>query len=95
MTPRALRLWHWRKTLYYRSQEKAASIAADEWEQEHGKHSSHWRNKERNNQRNANFHLGAVQVLNDHPGCAGSTAEQDHETFPLPHSTRKRHVAAG
>jgi len=38
--------------------------------------------------RRADFHLSAVQVLNDHPDCvaAGTTAERDDEIFPRPHS---------
>lgn len=69
-TARELRVWHWRKVL-------AARRAASVYPRQAAAHN-----------RRGDWHLAAVQVLNDHPECeaAGTTAEQDHETYPIPHN---------
>lgn len=73
---RSLRLWHWREckrlrasAQRYREQE---SVYVN-----HKAERSHWRRQARNYDRIADFHIKAVQVLNDCPGCLGTTAEQD------------------
>lgn len=90
MNASTLRVWHWRKVLYHRNVAEVAASCAEQWEAQHGGRCSSQRSRAKNNNRNANFHLGAVQVLNDHPECMGSTAEQDDALMPKPHSTVRR-----
>lgn len=77
MTLRELRLWHWRKVLAYRAAALTEEAAAATWEAEHVGYACRYRrNRARNAHKRANWHLGAVQVLNDHFPL-GDTAEQD------------------
>lgn len=76
MTARALRLWHWRKVVSFRKRATDAERVADAWEQKHGGRCGSMRNRARDAHRNAHFHLGAVQVLNDQ-FPVGDTAERD------------------
>lgn len=74
---RQLRLWHWKKALQNRASQGRHETYADEFEKAHpGKVNRYNRGIARTHARNANFHLGAVQSLNDlFP--MGDTAEQD------------------
>lgn len=75
MDLRSLRLWHWRKVLALRSVAAAHEAHADQWEQMHpGRPCRHSRSRARSYHRQANFHIGAVQALND---VVSGTAEQD------------------
>lgn len=75
---RELRLWHWRQRQMYRdlavAQRRIAlisirpAVAADH----------HAKAEEYDAQ--ADYHIGAVQTLNEAPGCAATTAEQDDAT---------------
>ena len=76
MTARALRLWHWRKVVSYRQRATDAERGAEAWERQHHGHCRSLRNRARDAHRNADFHLGAVQVLNDQ-FPVGDTAERD------------------
>lgn len=77
MNLRSLRLWHWRKVVSFRARATGADANADAWERKHrGHRCAHFRNMARDANRNANFHLGAVQALNDH-FAPGDTAEAD------------------
>jgi hypothetical protein len=66
MTLRELRVWHWQLVLT----ERAA--AEDKRASRHTAKRHHAR---------ANFHLGAVQALNDVPELRATTAEQDAEAL--------------
>lgn len=92
MTTRELRLWHWRKVSYWRTVEREHAERAKAWESRNPElgRCRYSRCKEQNAKTNALFHLGAVQALNDCPDCLATTAEQDHELFPVPHSRRKK-----
>lgn len=81
MNARELRVWHWRRAM-------SARTAANGYPGE----SPYARHRAKQNHRLADFHVGAVQVLNDHPEClaAGTTAEQDDLVLPKPHSTRPK-----
>lgn len=76
MTLHALRLWHWHKVQSLGATALSHDAYTEAWEKQNAGHlcrSS--RNKARDYHRNANFHLGAVQALND--VLPGTTAEQD------------------
>lgn len=80
MNARELRLWHWRKAMAERA--AAARHPGDNrWDNaRRGQHSAR-----------ADWHIGAVQVLNDHPGCPENiTAEDDDATFPRPRQSTWR-----
>lgn len=79
MNGRELRVWHWRRAM-------SARVAANGYPGE----SPYARHRAKQNHRIADFHIGAVQVLNDHPDCAGTTAEGDDKVLPKPHSTRPK-----
>lgn len=75
MTLRALRLWHWRKVLSYRATATAAEQRVESWENTNRGKVNRWaRNRAKAAHQKANWHLGAVQVLND---VVDGTAEQD------------------
>lgn len=77
MTTRSLRLWHWRRAM-------AARLAADGYEtQPVGTYAG---KRQQQNNALADFHIKAVQVLNDCADCRETTAEQDDAIFPKPHS---------
>lgn len=76
VTAKDLRMWHWRKVLTHR---KAAEFHAKIFYAPNtGKVEGtyRWRMMRQNNKQ-ADFHLSAVQILNDHPDLIGTTAEQD------------------
>lgn len=76
MTLRKLRLWHWNKTKSFREVERRQYAIALSWEQKNPTFGQCTcaRNKMRAAKRNANFHLGCVQALND---VVSGYAEQD------------------
>ncbi|USN16375.1 hypothetical protein PLUTO_00590 [Luteibacter phage vB_LflM-Pluto] len=74
---RDLRLWHWRKCLAYRKVENTQRAYIDALEQLHGRRFG--RSKETNARSNANWHLTAVQTLNEFFPDSGDTAERDDE----------------
>lgn len=75
MTLRALRLHHWRKVLSYRATAQRHNTYADDWEAKNpGKVCRYNRGKGRAMNQRANWHLGAVQALND---VVTGTAEAD------------------
>lgn len=75
MTLRRLRLWHWRKVLAHRDLARAHEQHAVLWEEQNpGKKNRYARGRARHYDKTANFHLGAVQALND---VVDGTAEQD------------------
>jgi hypothetical protein len=76
LTARSLRLWHWQKVVSFRSRATETEKIADAWEQKHRGRCRSMRNRARDAHRNANFHLGAVQVLNDQ-FSVGDTADRD------------------
>lgn len=83
MNARELRVWHWRKVVMARAKERYHEQAAELWECAHpGRRASFDRNRATAAHGIANWHLSAVQVLNDHPDCAGTTAEQDAPRMP-------------
>lgn len=68
MTLTELRVWHWRKVLSFRSRGEKFDQRPD----------SRWaRSQAKAAHRRANWHLGAVQAMNDIPELRGTTAEQD------------------
>ena len=64
MTTRELRLWHWKQAMYHRELARSKKRAK--------KPGSAY-----GNNRQADFHIRAVQVLNDCADCIATTAEQD------------------
>lgn len=76
MTLRALRLWYWRKVLAFRATATAAEQRVESWENANRGKVNRWaRNRAKAAHQKANWHLGAVQVLND--VLPDTTAEQD------------------
>jgi hypothetical protein len=90
MTLAELRVWHWRRVLSYRDLEHACAAKAAKHERLNGGRCSYWRSKERNAYTRANWHIGAVQTLNDIPSLHATTAEQDCHLFPEPHTRRRK-----
>lgn len=72
---RRLRMWHWRIVLRARANEQRHRAAAEKWERQHGRRCGSSRHQERANYNLANFHLKAVQALND--VLTDTTAETD------------------
>jgi hypothetical protein len=71
MTLRELRVWHWERAVGYRK-------AANKYDRDHEKHGSKYAQQQaKANHGRANFHIKAVQAMNDIPELQGSTAEQD------------------
>lgn len=75
MTTRMLRLWHWRRCVSAR--ESAGAWPGD-------------CSTSKRNHKLADFHISAVQALNDCPDCIATTAEHDDAIFPKPHSTKSK-----
>jgi hypothetical protein len=68
-------------------------VSATEWEAMHpGKLCHADRTRAKSAHTMANFHIRAVQTLNDHPDCAGTTAEHDDAILPKPKSTKRKRV---
>jgi hypothetical protein len=72
MTPRELRLWHWHKVIWHRAKANAIREKAGAW----------YRAKVKQYDCIADFHIKAVQILNDHPALLETTAEEDAATIP-------------
>jgi hypothetical protein len=79
MTPRELRVWHWRRAM-------SARAAANGYPGQ----SPYAQHRAKSNHRLADFHIGCVQVCNEFPECRATTAEQDDLTMPKPHSRRPK-----
>ena len=79
VTLREVRLWHWKKVISARKTAEKFDRDAEEWEKRYlGKRSTYSRRMAVQNHSRANWHLKAVQVLNDlFP--LGDTAERDLE----------------
>lgn len=90
MTTRELRLWHFRKVLAYLATANDYARDAQQWEATHKAKCRYSRTMEKNNNRTADFHMAAVEALNACPDCQDTTAFQDHELFPKPHSRKKK-----
>lgn len=75
-TLRELRLWHWRKVVLHRERAIAAAEDTDRLEALHAP-KKFSRVRENAQHGVANWHLAAVQVLNDH-FPVGDTAERDN-----------------
>lgn len=74
---RALRLWHWKKVVAARASAHRHEAYTEAFERDNpGKVDPYNRVIAHSHHRMANFHLGAVQVLNDF-FPAGDTAEHD------------------
>lgn len=86
MNARELRLWHWRTAMYARETARRYEAEVTAWEKANQTRgpARYSRQQAHVNNRKADFHIGAVQVMNDHPVCqaAGTTAEQDDKLFP-------------
>lgn len=92
MNARELRLWHWRRCLTTRARANKHGNEAANQEARNGMVEAKFqRRMERQAHKEANFHLSAVQMLNDHPAClaSGTTAEQDALLFPDKSNRRK------
>lgn len=74
---RQLRLWHWHQVAYYRTQAKLerSHIPRDR--------AGVMLAVSALSDAKADFHLKAVQILNESPDCEGTTAEDDAEVRPL------------
>lgn len=79
-TVRELRLWHWRKVRTARTNAEGFEEAYKQWEEHRpGKVCKVYRNRARDQHKIANWHLAAVQVLNDHFDVPnGDTADRDN-----------------
>lgn len=84
MTLTELRVWHWRRAM-------ASRQRADSFEKHlEKKPDSRWcASQMRAAHRKANFHLRAVQALNDVPELRNSTAEQDSDLIGARHKIRE------
>lgn len=86
VTIRDLRMWHWRKVVTHRSnaerfeKHSRECLAAGTHKKNELRHPDR---QARINHRIANFHLKAVQALNDVPELRSTTAEQDLSTRDL------------
>jgi hypothetical protein len=91
VTLRELRLWHWRKVMTHRANERRYEADAERWEAKWpGKKCSHSRRMARANKSKADWHLNAVIALNDH-FPVGDTAEHDAARgLPNPDGCRAR-----
>lgn len=77
MSMRQLRLWHWLQVVELRaSAQRHRNLEAIYLNNPYYSVGSELV-KAAGYDRLANWHLGVVQMLNDHPECAGTTAEQD------------------
>lgn len=66
MTLRELRLWHWNKVVAFRKKATEYEAHAENWEAKYpSKKCCYARNKAKFNHARANWHLRAVQALND------------------------------
>lgn len=82
MNLRELRLWHWRRALKHRENQTRHLKAADEWGSLEGTKSqraemTHNLRRARAEGRLADFHISAVQALNDCFPDPLDTAEKD------------------
>ena len=74
-SPREVRLWHWRKVLGFRKVAREFEEDAKSWEAVNpGKKARYFSSKARQNHGKADWHLSAVQSLNE---VVSGTAEQD------------------
>ena len=87
MTLKELRMWHWRQLMRFRNQENCHLDKAKAWmsaPMKLGYNPVVWAKREEKKaetyRKQANFHLGAVQVLNDSlPGTAENDCfEEEH-----------------
>ena len=74
-TAREVRLWHWRKVMTHRGNAKMFQAQMEAWEIEHAPlKARHSRSKMNQQNGIADWHLNAVQALNE---FVSGTAEQD------------------
>ena len=85
LTPRALRLWHWRELIVARAKANQYIPRGSEFQEERYVHYSMI----------GNFHLKAVQVLNDAEDCRKTTAEQDDAAGMFPPAVSAGHPTNG
>lgn len=76
-----LRVWHWNKVLSFRAKAREIQVAVDKWEVEHAPLINRY-GRSKMNQANgqADWHLSAVQALNEF--LPHTTAEDDAAHSP-------------